>query len=212
MPISVDQFGLACVYGGACITQPSDPNFYIGTLDSLGDRLMYRLAHRNFGTYQSWVVTHSVCALQPSETSCSFSDGVAARWYEFRSSSSSANLTLAQQGTYAPDNNFRWMGSIAQDKAGNIALGYSLSGPSTFPSIFITGREFLDTPGTMRSELSLWNGAGSQAYYSRWGDYTSMVLDAADDCTFWYTNQYYAQTDYFNWSTRLAAFKFNSCR
>ena len=164
---------------------------------------MYRLAYRNFGTYQSWVVNHSVTA----------GSSVGERWYEFRSSPTSANLSVYQQGTHAPDGAFRWMGSIAQDKVGNLALGYSLSSSSTFPSIFITGRTPADALGTMDQEVPIVNGTGSQIdTANRWGDYTSMAIDAADDCTFWYTNQYYAVTDLFNWSTRLAAFKFKSCR
>ena len=105
------------------------------------------------------------------------------------------------------------MGSIAQDKMGNMALGYSASSKRLFPSIFITGRNAGDAPGSLAQEIPVVFGTGSQVdTVSRWGDYTSMAIDAADDCTFWYTNQYYSVTDAFAWSTRLASFRFDNCR
>jgi hypothetical protein len=199
MPILVNPFGLACGGFGACIQQPG----VFDTLDSLGDRLMYRLAYRNFGDHQTWLVSHSVTA----------GSSVGERWYEFRSPATNANLSVYQQGTFAPDGNYRWMGSLAMDKVGNIALGYSQSSSTVFPSIFVTGRTPGDALGTMRSEVPIVNGTGSQVdTVSRWGDYTSMAIDAADDCTMWYTNQYYSVTDFFNWSTRVASLKFSTCR
>ena len=172
-------------------------------LDSLGDRLMYRLAYRNFsGDHQTWLVSHSVTA----------GSSVGERWYEFRAPESSTTLSVYQQGTFAPDGNYRWMGSIAMDSAQDIALGYSVSSSSLFPSISYTGRVAGDTLGTMESEASIVSGTGSQSDTSnRWGDYTSMAIDAADDCTFWYTDEYYTVTATFDWSTRLASLKFPSC-
>src|SRR2546423_14539149 len=203
MPIPVANFQLACGGDRACIPQP-DAVTGTDTLDSLGDRLMYRLAYRNFSDHQSWVVSHSVNT--PTGQ-------VGERWYEFRAPQTSTDLAVYQQGTYAPaDGNYRWMGSIAMDKAGNIALGYSVSGSSTFPSVSYTGRTPLDPLGTMETELPLVNGTGSQLRCgSRWGDYTSMAIDA-DGCTFWYTNQYYLTTTSFNWSTRVASIRFPGCQ
>ncbi|HUC30373.1 MAG TPA: hypothetical protein VMR80_12335 [Candidatus Acidoferrum sp.] len=199
MPISVASFGLACGGNGACVPQPSPGEL----LDSLGDRLMYRLAYRNFGTdHQTWLVSHSVTA----------GSSVGERWYEFRAPENSTSLSVYQQGTFAPDSNYRWMGSIAMDSAQDIALGYSVSSSSVSPSISYTGRTMADALGTMESEASIVSGTGSQiSTDNRWGDYTSMALDAADDCTFWYTNQYYMVTASFDWSTRLASFRFNGC-
>jgi hypothetical protein len=200
MPISgVAAFSLACGGSGACIPQPSPGE----NLDSLGDRLMYRLAYRNFsGDHQTWLVSHSVTA----------GSSVGERWYEFRAPENSTTLLVYQQGTFAPDSNFRWMGSIAMDQNQNILLGYSVSNSSIFPSISYTGRAPTDPLGTMQSEASIIAGAGSQINTSnRWGDYTSMAIDAADDCTMWYTNEYYMLTASFDWSTRLASLKFNGC-
>jgi hypothetical protein len=200
MPITVAPFAMACGGFGACVQQPSPA---APPLDSLGDRLMYRLAYRNFGDHQSWVVNHSV----------NVGTSVGERWYEFRAPSASTSLSLFQQGTFAPDATFRWMGSIAQDKVGNIALGYSASSRALAPSIFITGRGAGDALGTLAQEIVIQRGTGSQLdTVSRWGDYTSMALDGADECTFWYTNQYYTVTGAFAWSTRLASFRFNNCR
>jgi hypothetical protein len=199
MPITVASFGLACGGNGACIPQPNGGE----NLDSLGDRLMYRLAYRNFsGDHQTWLVSHSVTA----------GSSVGERWYEFRAPENSTTLSVYQQGTYAPVSNFRWMGSIAMDKNQNILLGYSVSSSSTFPSINYTGRAATDPLGTMQSEASIVAGSGSQINTSnRWGDYTSMAIDEADDCTMWYTSEYYTVTAAFDWSTRLASLKFSGC-
>jgi hypothetical protein len=199
--ISVAAFTAACSGGGTCIPQPSTSN----KLDSLADRLMYRLAYRNFGTHESLVVTHSVTVSVHKRSSVT---GV--RWYEIRSPNGMP--TVFQQGTFSPDANSRWMGSIAMDKNGDIALGYSESSGSLFPSIAYTGRVPSDALGTMESENTIITGLGSQTgSLHRWGDYSSMSIDPSDDCTFWYTTEYLQATGSFNWSTRIASFKFTGC-
>jgi hypothetical protein len=171
------------------------------TLDSLSDRLMHRLAYRNRGSYETLVVTHSVAA------------GTAAsgvRWYEIRNPNGTP--TVYQQGTFSPDSTARWMGSIAMDKDGNMAVGYSASSSSIYPAIRYTGRLATDALGTMQAENTLVNGGGSQtAGLSRWGDYSSMTVDPVDDCTFWYTTEYLQTSGTWNWSTRIGSFKFASC-
>jgi len=199
-PVSgVASFGLACGGFSACVQQPNPGE----TLDSLGDRLMYRLAYRHFnGDHQTWLVSHAVTA----------GTSVGERWYELRAAENSTNLSVYQQGTFAPDSSYRWMGSVAMDKSQNIALGYSVASSTVFPAINFTGREPGDPLGTMAGESLIVAGTGSQQSTShRWGDYTSMVLDAQDDCTFWYTAEYYMTTASFGWSTRLASLKFPSC-
>ena len=145
---------------------------------------MYRLVYRNFGDHESLVVNHTVGT----------EDGSAApRWYEVRNPG--ASPVIYQQGTYAPDASFRWMGSMAMDGHGNIALGYSKSSSTMYPSIGITGRLAGDPLGTMGAEDVWFAGGGSQvASSSRWGDYSTMSIDPVDDCTFWYTQEYYAET------------------
>jgi hypothetical protein len=121
---------------------------------------------------------------------------------------------MYQQGIYAPvDGSSRWMASIASDQSGNIAAGYSVSSPSVFPSIRYTGRGFGDPFGTLAgSETSLVDGGGSQLHPAgRWGDYSSLTLDPLDDCTFWYTQEYYRETSRANWATRIGAFEFPGC-
>jgi hypothetical protein len=205
MPISVPTFTLSCggVGFGDCVPQKGNSSL----LESIGDRLLYRLAYRNFGDHQSWLVDHDVTTAAGL---------VGERWYEFRAPETSATPTFYQSGTFAGpagDTNFRWMGSIAMDKMGDIALGYSISSRQIFPSINYTGQAAGDPLGTMESEATIINGTGSQKDTgSRWGDYTSMAIDAADGCTFWYTNQYYTNTAAFAWSTRLASLRFPNCR
>ncbi|MBS1856851.1 MAG: hypothetical protein JST11_15895 [Acidobacteria bacterium] len=193
--IPVASFSPACG-GGTCIPQ-------LGTtqqLDSLGDRLMFRLAYRNFGDHESLVVNHSVTA----------GSSVGVRWYEVRSPNGTPSVY--QQGTFAPDSNYRWMGSIAMDQVGNIALGYSLSNSGLYPAIAYTGRVPTDPLGTLESEAIIKSGGGSQLRtLSRWGDYSAMSIDPTDDCTFWYTNEYLKSSGTFNWSTYIGTFKFPGC-
>lgn len=182
--------------GGQCVVEPGGY-----TLDSLGDRLMYRLAYRNFGTHESLVVSHSVVA--------GSSGGV--RWYEIQNLSGTP--MLAQQSTYAPDSTYRWMGSVAMDQAGDLAVGYSKSSSSVYPSVAFAARLASDTPSTLQAETVVVSGTGSQNYNSnnRWGDYSAMQVDPVDDCTFWYTQEYIKTTGSFNWNTRIANFKFSNC-
>jgi hypothetical protein len=202
--IPVAAFSPACG-GGTCISQPSTGQ----RLDSLGDRLMYRLAYRNFpGSpgHESLVVDHSV---KVGKTRLSTNVGV--RWYEIRNPNGTP--AVYQQGTFAPDSTSRWMGSIAMDKVGDIALGYSASSGSVYPGIRYTGRVPTDGLGTMEAEQSIMTGGGSQLpKLSRWGDYSSMTVDPTDDCTFWYTNEYLKSSGTFNWSARIASFKFPACQ
>ena len=182
---------------GQCIPQLDSPE----KLETLGDRLMYRLVYRNFGEHESLVVNHTVGTESGSS---------ALRWYEIRQPGDTP--VVYQQGTYAPDDNFRWMGSLAMDRQGNIALGYSKSSAAMYPSIGVTGRLAGDPPGTMGAEDVFLAGGGSQVgSASRWGDYSSMSIDPVDDCTFWYTQEYYGATGDFDFQTRVGAFRFPSC-
>jgi hypothetical protein len=199
--LAVATFSEACG-GGACIQQAGTSQ----QLDSLGDRLMYRLAYRNFGTYQTMVAAHSVKVGTSRKNPYT---GV--RWYEIRSPGGTP--AIYQQSTYSPDTTFRWMPSIAMDKAGDIALGYSASSSAIHPAVRYTGRVPSDPLGTLGTENSIIEGTGSQTHsLNRWGDYSSMALDPSDDCTFWYANEYIASNGTFNWHTRLASFKFPTCQ
>jgi hypothetical protein len=186
---------------GACIPQAGTTQM----LDSYGDRLMYRLAYRNYGTYQALVANHTV-------TIGTSSSQTGIRWYELQNTGSS--FGVYQQGTYAPDSSYRWMGSVAMDGAGDIAMGYSVSNGSMSPSIRYTGRLATDPLGTMESEIDILSEAGittsSRTNTYRWGDYSAMAIDPSDDCTFWYTTQY-EKGGTTNWSTRIASFNFPSC-
>jgi hypothetical protein len=201
--IAVTAFTEAC--GGftslACIPQAGTSD----RLDSLGDRLMFRLAYRNFGTHESLVINHA------AKTSMAAS-GV--RWYEIRSPNTTP--TVFQHGTLTSGSTSLWMGSIAMDKLGDMALGFSESGSSIHPKIAFTGRVPTDPAGTMEGITIIFAGKGSQTGDitnggDRWGDYTDMVVDPSDDCTFWYVDQYIPANGDFNFNTRIASLKFSTC-
>ena len=121
-----------------------------------------------------------------------------------------------EQGTFSSKTTNFWMGSIAMDKNGDIALGFSASSSARYPSIAYTGRMPADPLGTMESTKIVFAGGGSQkggADANSWGDYSSMAIDPSDDCTFWYTTGYLKTTgNNPSWDTGIASFKFNSCQ
>jgi hypothetical protein len=134
------------------------------------------------------------------------------RWYEIQNPNGTP--TVAQQGTFSPDSSDRWMGSTAMDSAGDQAIGYSVVNASggLDPTVRFTGRTPSDPAGTMEAETNVVTGTGvQQATANRWGDYSAMQLDPVDDCTFWFTEEYIKTTGSFNWSTRIANFKFPNC-
>jgi hypothetical protein len=194
-----------------CLPQPGVPPNANNLLDILSyrQRPTFRLAYRNFGRYESLVTNQSVEAM-PSVA------GV--RWYEIRRTG--GNYSIYQQGTYAPnDGVHRWMGSIAMDKNGNIALGYSVvNGTDVYPGIRYTGRLAGDPLGQMTlGEGTIIDGSGIQrTANSRWGDYTDLTVDPTDDCTFWYVNEYYTLAGQLSstagWQTRIGSFKLPGCQ
>jgi hypothetical protein len=184
----------------ACVAQPGTTR----RLDPISDgRLMFRLQYRNFGDHEALVANHTVDV---------GANHFAPRWYELRRTGGGA-WTVFQQGTYAPDSDNRWMGSAALDGSNDLAIGYSVSGIGTFPSIRYAGRLPTDPLGILgQGEATLVAGGGSQLHQSgRWGDYSALTVDPVDDCTFWYTQQYYSATSNQNWQTRIGSFKFPSC-
>jgi len=197
-----------CVYGyGDCAPQKGGPQ----QLDVLGDRLMFRMPYRKIGNTASILLNHSVQTPNGK---------IGVRWYEVRVPSG-GSPSIYQQGTYAPDDAagdplWRWMGSIAQDKRGDIALGYSASGPNEYPSIRYTGRAAGDPVGQMtQAEQVAFTGTGPQTEVEgRWGDYSDLTVDPSDDCTFWYTQEYLAEDTIVigTWRTRIVSFKFPGCR
>ncbi|HJT82000.1 MAG TPA: dockerin type I domain-containing protein [Chthoniobacterales bacterium] len=195
-----------CAGGRACIPQPNTTN----RIDHLGirQRPLFRLAYRNFGTHESLVTNQSVSAGTGPAGEIS---GI--RWWELRSPNS--NPVVYQEGTFAPgltDGVHRWMGSIAMDGEGNMALAYSSSSSTRFPSVSYTGR-FASSPlGTMPlGEGTIVAGTGSQTGGgNRWGDYTSLSVDPSDDLTFWHTNEYVPSTSASGWRVRVGSFKISA--
>jgi hypothetical protein len=198
----VAAFNAACS-GGACVPQAGTNQ----KLDSLADRLMFRLAYRNINGIERMVVNHAV---QVNSTNKPGSGNAAVRWYEIRGMG--ATPTVFQQASYNPDASFRWMGSVAMDKQGNMAVGYSKSSASITPRLAYATRLASDPAGSMGAETIIVTSGGSQtSNLSRWGDYTHMSVDPVDDCTFWYTGQYIPANGTFNWKTRIVSFKISSC-
>ena len=191
-------FTQLCPLTRSCVPQSSTTS----RLDALGDRLMFRVAYRNFGTHESVIGNYTVS-----------SGSVAGiRWFELRNVTNGP-VTVNQESTYQPDSTWRWLGSAAMDRDGNIALGYSASSATIFPQLRYAGRLATDPLNVLgQGETILFAGTGSQVHESsRWGDYASLTVDPVDDCTFWFTSEYYATTSQFNWRTRIGSFRFPTC-
>ena len=199
-PIPVAPFIPACDASrtGACVPQSGAGS---SVLDVLSDRMMFRVVYRNFGDREVLIANHTVRA--------GTSSGV--RWYELRDPG--GDPFVFQQGTYAPDDRWRWMGSAAIDGAGNIGLGFSLSDAQQHPAIAFTGRTPSDPPGVMaQGEGLAFAGGGSQGASVRWGDYSNLSVDPADDCTFWYSAEYLPADGLFKvWHTRVNNFVLPAC-
>ncbi|PYM96899.1 MAG: hypothetical protein DME04_00375 [Candidatus Rokuibacteriota bacterium] len=184
-----------------CIPQP----LAVQRVDAVSEWPMWPLAYRNFGEHQTLVANFTIDV---------GGDRAGIRWYEVRNGG--AGWSLHQEGTQAPGGEHRWMGSIGMDRFGNMALGHSISGqtgsPSTavFPSLRYATRPATDPPGTLQAEATLVAGSAPQSGSNRWGDYSAMSVDPADDCTFWYTGEYYT-TRGTQWRTRIGSFKLPGC-
>jgi hypothetical protein len=199
----VAAFTRACS-GGTCIPQPGTTQ----KLDSLADRLMYRLSYRNLGTREALVINHSVAT-----------GGVSGiRWYELQNATGqtmkTATPVIRQQGTFSPSADYRWMGSAAMDKTGGIAVGYNISNASTIkPSLRYAYRAPADPLGTLGNETSILVGPGSQlTTLARWGDYSTISIDPVDGCTMVFTGEYIPTNGTFNWNTYIFSFKLSTCQ
>jgi hypothetical protein len=179
------------------------------SLDTLTYRVMMQNQYRRFGSQETLWLAHTV----------GNGSGIASvRWYQLNVTGGTVTTSApVQQGTFNPDSNHRFMPSLAVDGSGDMAIGYSVSSSSTNPSIRYAGRLVTDAANTLgQGETTLWAGTGAQTNTcggnpcQRWGDYSAMSIDPVDDCTFWYTNEYY-EANGGNWQTRIGAFKFASC-
>jgi hypothetical protein len=198
----VASFSRACG-GGTCIPQPGTTN----KLDSLGDRLNYRLSYRQFADHEAMVVNHAVTSGSTT--------GI--RWYEFRNASgstlSNAAPVVFQQGTFSPDSTYRWMGSAAMDRSGNIAIGYNVSSSTVAPSIRYAFRSAGDPSGTLGTETNIFGSGGTQTgTLARWGDYSTISVDPVGGCSMVFTTEYIPTNGNFNWSTYISSFKLSTCQ
>jgi hypothetical protein len=230
--IPVARFTLACNGSGeTCVPQPGAGR--PEKLDTLGERVMFRLAYRRFTDHESLVANHSVDTGPPNPRT-----GV--RWYEIRNPNS-PSPTVFQQSTFAPSTAHRWMGSVAMDKVGNLAVGYSVSSTSIFPGLRYATRSASDPLSSLGAESHLQDGTGTQRCVltngncecikqdetgpvldshgnpvcdkvTRWGDYSGMTVDPTDDCTFWFTSEYQKKTGGYKWHTKIGSFKLPNCR
>lgn len=194
----VAAFSRACG-GGTCIPQPGTSQ----QLDSLADRLMYRLSYRKFADHESLLINHSVAS----------AGSTAVRWYELRGATTTP--VVYQQGTYAPTADYRWMGSAAMDKTGGIGIGYNVSNATNInPSVRYAGRGPADPLGVLGGETTLLMGPGVQTgnTLSRWGDYSTLSVDPIDGCTMVFTTEYIPSNGSFNWTTYIGSFKLSTCQ
>ncbi|MFN7624683.1 MAG: hypothetical protein ACK5RS_16230, partial [Acidobacteriota bacterium] len=180
-----------------CVAQPGTTS----RLDSQGDKIMARLVYRRSGKIESLVGVHSI-------NTTAGTGGV--RWYELRFNPD-RSLRLHQQGTFAPDANWRWMASPAIDRFGNIGIGYSFGGATSFPGQRFAGRTATGPPGRLNlGETILVEGEAAQSGM-RWHDYTQTAIDPQDDCTVWFVGDY-LKREATAYTTRIGAFQLPGCR
>jgi len=184
-----------CGFSWDCIPQKGTTQ----KLDAISEWPMWRLQYRNFTTHETLVGNFTVDVAD-------FSNHAGIRWFELRKTDGGV-WSIHQEGTHAPDGHHRWMGSIAMDGNGNIALGYSVSSDTLFPSIRYATQGASDPLGVLNSEVTLISGSAPQTSSNRWGDYSAMNVDPSDDATFWYTNEYLADST-LGWQTRIGTFTF----
>jgi hypothetical protein len=188
-----------CGATAACVPTKGGAANYLNGLD---DRFMFRLAYRRFSDHESLVGNYTVKA----------NNVAGIRWFELRNVTS-GSPSVFQESTYQPDTTWRWMGSAAMDRQGNLAIGYSASSSTINPQLRYAGRLAGDALNTLtQTETHLFDGGGSQTGSgNRWGDYSDLTVDPVDDCTFWYTQEYYSANGSFSWKTRIGSFKFAGC-
>jgi hypothetical protein len=189
-----------------CVPEPSFNGGQVHNhIDSVGDRIMWRLAYRNFGSYESFLSSQTIQVangLQKNKQT-----GI--MWFELRGS---GTPQVFQTGIVNPDQNFyRFMPSIAQDNVGNAAVGYSTSSGNVHPGIRAS---WFSLANPVPTEMTIQTGKADEKNSQGWGDYTSMTVDPVDGCTFWYVNEYFtnAQITTMTWKTRIANFKIPTCK
>jgi len=176
-------------------------------LDTLGDKIMTPLAYQNRSGVESLWASQTVILNYPNGPT-------AVRWYQFNVSGGNFPATPVQQQSWnnSGDGLWRWMPSIAVDQNGNMAIGYSTSSATQEPSIRYAGRLAADPLNNLgQGEATMTAGGGHQTHSSgRWGDYSMLTIDPADNLTFWHTNEYYPVTSSANWFTRIGKFQFTT--
>lgn len=181
-----------------CVSQPDTER----RLDSQGDKLIQRLVYRNVGGHESILAEHSVATA---------AHGGGVRWYEFRLNKQ-RDPVLYQQGTYAPDKLYRWLGSMTMDKKGDIGIGYSFGGVPDYPGQRFAARLANDPKGQLTfHESILAEGQASQTSSLRWEDYTNITVDPSDDCTLWFVGNY-LKSGATSSTTRIGSFLIPGCK
>jgi len=198
-PIAPFTYTVCGFFNFNCIPQSGTAQ----TVDTVSEWPMQRFPYREFSDHQALVGNFTVGG-------GSATPGAAIRWFELRNTGS--GWTLFQEGTHDPGGGLnRFMGSIAIDSGGDIALGYSASSATSFPSIRYATRTPGDPPGTLGAEQVMQAGGGSQTGSNRWGDYSAMSVDPVTECDFWYTNEYYSASSATSWKTAIGTFLDPSC-
>ncbi|MDX6583249.1 MAG: hypothetical protein QOI10_2433 [Solirubrobacterales bacterium] len=205
-PVTPYTYTVCGFFDLSCIPQSGTAQM----VDAVSEWPMQRFTYRQFGDHAALVGDFTVGGGSASADSPA-GPGAAIRWFELRNTG--AGWGLFQEGTYDPGGGLnRFMGSISIDVEGNIGLGYSASSSSAFPSIRYATRAPTDPAGAMGSEQVMEAGTGSQtSTFDRWGDYSAMSVDPSDQCTFWYTNEFYPVTSVNAWHTAIGNFKVPSC-
>jgi hypothetical protein len=195
---------LTTTWAGPPVDVPSKSG---NNLDTLGPRLMMQNQYTNIGGVESLWNAHTVRGSSSLQS--------AVRYYQVKVTGGDIEATATQGATWNPDSSNRFIPSVAVDRAGDMALGYSVSSSTLFPAIRYAGRLSTDPVNVInQTENTFIEGSGSQVgscggTCTRWGDYSAMTLDP-DGCTFWYTSEYYVGSG-LDHHTRIGSFSFPAC-
>jgi hypothetical protein len=176
-------------------------------LDALDDRLFAAMIEKNKLTGISSLWTAHNIRVNSTGVGGVGGNRNAGRWYQIDNLSTAPTLT--QSGTVFDSATSNpaglWINSIAANGQGHAAMGQSYAGAALTPGLAVVSRASSDAAGDMSGRQSIGAGGSYNVQIGgtapqRWGDYSQVVVDPADDMTLWTFQEYADATN--SWGVR----------